>query len=148
MQWFNRFSIKSRLIASFLVLFALLATVVGVAWLNNARSQVAVKGIVEQDMVKLELVAEIDSMTKANARNTLELFVIEPSARPAVRARMGTLRKQLDELFQRLEPMLQSNEGRALFVEMRTRRLAYVAAFTAAADMQESDAAAANQLLT
>ena len=61
---------------------------------------------------------------------------------------MGTLRKQLDELFQRLEPMLQSNEGRALFVEMRTRRLAYVAAFTAAADMQESDAAAANQLLT
>ena len=51
----NRFSIKSRLIASFLVLFALLATVVGVAWLNNARSQVAVKGIVEQDMVKLEL---------------------------------------------------------------------------------------------
>ena len=102
MQWFNRYSIKSRLIASFLVLFALLATVVGVAWLNNARSQVAVKGIVEQDMVKLELVAEIDSMTKANARNTLELFVIEPSARPAVRARMGTLRKQLDELFQRL----------------------------------------------
>ena len=61
---------------------------------------------------------------------------------------MGTLRKQLDELFQRLEPMLQSNEGRALFVEMRTRRLAYVAAFTAAADMLESDAAAANQLLT
>lgn len=54
--------------------------------------------------------------------------MIEPSARPAVRARMGTLRKQLDELFQRLEPMLQSNEGRALFVEMRTRRLAYVAA--------------------
>lgn len=53
MQWFNRFSIKSRLIASFLVLFALLATVVGVAWLNNARSQVAVKGIVEQDMVGL-----------------------------------------------------------------------------------------------
>ena len=148
MQWFNRYSIKSRLIASFLVLFALLATVVGVAWLNNARSQVAVKGIVEQDMVKLELVAEIDSMTKANARNTLELFVIEPSARPAVQARMGTLRKQLDELFQRLEPMLQSNEGRALFVEMRTRRLAYVAAFTAAADMLESDAAAANQLLT
>ena len=74
--------------------------------------------------------------------------MIEPSARPAVRARMGTLRKQLDELFQRLEPMLQSNEGRALFVEMRTRRLAYVAAFTAAADMLESDAAAANQLLT
>ena len=97
MQWFNRYSIKNRLIASFLVLFALLATVVGVAWLNNARSQVAVNGIVEQDMVKLELVAEIDSMTKANARNTLELFVIEPSARPAVQARMGTLRKQLDE---------------------------------------------------
>ena len=134
MKWFNLFSIRARLLATFGVLLLLLSVVMALAWVNGRAAQTAVTNIVYSEMVKFEIVSQIDSLTKTNARNTLELFVVTPEERPAIRARMSQIRVQLDELFERLEPMLFKAEGRALFAEMKTRRQAYVTAFTAAAD--------------
>ncbi len=147
MNWFNRFSIKSRLIGAFALLLLLLGVIIFSGWVNGRGTQETVRRIVDSEMVKFQIVAQIDSLTKLNARNTLELFVTEPDKRPAIRERMGQLRVTLDGLFERLEPMLVRPEGQALFKEMRTRRQAYVAAFTAAADALATDPVAAQQVL-
>ena len=139
MKWFNHLSIKARLIGSFALLLLMLAAVIVTAWLNGQHTQNTVRHIVESEMVKFEIVAQIDSLTKNNARNTLELFVVSPEERPPIRARMGQIRTALDDLFARLEPMLLKPEGKTLFAEMKTRRLAYVAAFTATADLLAND---------
>lgn len=134
MQWFNRYSIKSRLIASFLVLFAsaghggrcgIGSTMHAARWRQSA----VVSGHGEAGTGR-----GIDSMTRPTLRNTLELFVIEPSARPAVRARMGTLRKQLDDCSSAWSLCSRKRRRAGTVSGMRTRRLAYVAAFTAAAE--------------
>ena len=114
MKWFNLFSIRARLIGTFAVLLLLLSVVMALAWVNGRAAQTAVTNIVYSEMVKFEIVAQIDSLTKSNARNTLELFVVAPEERPAIRARMSQVRVQLDELFERLERKLEQYSGQLM----------------------------------
>jgi len=136
---FDQFSIKTRLIVTFALILGVLVLIVGLAWMGGARAVSSLRQVVEQDFRKYEIATEIDTLTKFNARNTLELFVRGPVDAPPIRARMGETRKQLDELFQELESLLNTSEGKVLFAEVRQKRVAFVSAFTKAADMRESD---------
>jgi methyl-accepting chemotaxis protein len=144
----NNFTIKTRLMASFGTVLLLLASIVGMATYTGMQATERMKTVVEQEFVKFEIVASIDSLTKGNARNTLELFLVQPDQRPAIRARMANTRKALDDLFARLEPMLRLPQGQALFADMRQKRLAYVSAFTKAAEAVETDMAAGQSVLS
>jgi hypothetical protein len=93
------------------------------------------------------MVADIDTLTKTNARNTLEMFVVDPTERAAIRQKMGVTRGQLDQIFAKLEPMLYAPEGKALFQEMKAKRGAYVAAFTKAVDALGTDPELAQKVL-
>ncbi len=147
MQWFDRFSIKSRLVASFALLLVLLGTVVALGWVNSANSQSAVHRIVNEDMVKFEIVAEINSLAGTNARNTLQLFIVDPQERPAIRERMTQTRQTLDKLFEKLGPMIYAPEGKALFEDMKSKRQTYAAAFAKASDTLNTDPELAEQQL-
>lgn len=144
----NNFTIKTRLIATFALVLALLVAIVAVAWVGGLRAVDSLRVVTDHEYRKYEIVADIDSLTKSNARNTLELFVAGPAASPAIRARMAETRKKLDGLFQALEPLLQKPEGKALFAEARQRRQAFVAACSKAADTRESDPVQAQLVLT
>ena len=147
MQWFDSFSIKSRLIASFALLLVLLGSVVAWGEINSVNSQSAVQRIVNADMAKFAIVAEINSLTGANARNTLQLFIVDPQERALIRERMAKTRQELDKLFEKLGPMIYAPEGKALFEDMRAKRQAYAAAFTKAADTLNTDPELAEQQL-
>ena len=133
MDWMNNLRIRTRLLGSFGLLLLLMGANIGLSARNGQHSLQEVEAIVSSEFVKFELVAEIDSATKSNARNTLELFVADPAQRPAIRQRMNQTRQAIDGMFASLEPMLYLPEGRALFAEMKAKRGAYVAAFTDAA---------------
>lgn len=147
MNWFDRYTIKARLLASFAFLLLLFAAVIASAWVSGRNTQATVRQIVELEMVKYEIVADIDSLTKGNARNTMQLFVSPASDRPAIRQRMGQVRQTLDGLFERLEPMLVRPEGKALFNEMRSRRQEFAAAFTEAANTLDNEPERAQQMM-
>jgi methyl-accepting chemotaxis protein len=148
MRFLDGISIKARLWGSFGAILALLVVMVGLSAVSGRSAVSDVNRIVEAEFAKYELVAEIDSLTKSNARNTLELFVVEPDQRGPVRARMATTRQRLDELFKTLEPMLYLPKGQALFQDMTKRRGDFVTAFSKAAKTLEAgDVAAAQTVL-
>ena len=132
MNWMDNLSIKTRLMGAFGMVLAMLVGIVALSTRNGLESLHEVETIVDKEFVKFDLVSQIDSATKSNARNTLELFVTGPDARPQVRQRMQQAKQHIDGLFTQLDAMLYMPEGRQLFDEMKTKRLAYVAAFTAA----------------
>jgi methyl-accepting chemotaxis protein len=130
MIWINNLRIKTRLLGSFGALLLMMGGIIALAVWSGRHSLQEVEAIVSSEFVKFELVADIDSATKSNARNTLELFVSDAAQRPAIRQRMNQTKQDIDGMFAKLEPMLYLPEGRALFADIKARRGAYVTAFT------------------
>jgi len=106
MNWMNNLRIKTRLLGSFGLLLMMMGGTIALSALNGQHSLHEVEAIVSSELVKFELVADIDSATKSNARNTLELFVSDAAQRPAIRQRMNQTKQDIDGMFARLEPML------------------------------------------
>lgn len=138
-------SLKARLMYSFGLLVLLMAVIAtGSVW-SNQKVQSQIHGLLSEEFTKYQIVAEIDSLTKRNARNTLELFIALPDQRADIRQRMGEIKKKLDGLFEALEPMLQDEQGRALYADVKGKRLAFVSAFSKAATaLEEGDMVLAN----
>lgn len=137
MTWFDNFSIKTRLIASFSLVLLLMLAIIGTGGRSGRATVDDLDRLISLDLRKYELAAGIDSATKNNARNTLELFVTTPAERPAIRQRMATIKSDIDAMFKELDQLLYLPEGRALFDDIQIKRKAYVAAFTQAADTLE-----------
>lgn len=137
MDWLNNFSIRNRLWAAFGLVLALMTVVTAIGVRASMHSQAELEALVQQDMRKYELAASINAETRANARNTLQLFVSNADQRPDIRARMARTKTNIDSYFDALGPMLVLPKGKALFEELREKRNAYVLAFTAAADTLE-----------
>ena len=133
MELWDRFTIKARLFATLGLVLAMLSGIVALsAW--SARSNLEdLKGIVNAEFVKYQLTAAVDSATKSNARNVLELFLIS-SAEPqmAIRQRMGETRKTIDGLMAQLDGLISKPHGRELFNAIVEKRGHFVQAFTAA----------------
>ncbi len=148
MSWLDNFSVKVRLIASFGLVLLLLAAIVGVSVSGGLSTVGELDALLKQELRKYELAAQIDSATKANARNTLELFVTTPEKRAAVRQRMSQTKTEIDGLFEELDKLLYLPKGRALFDDIKAKRKVYVAAFTeAAAALEKADPEAGLKLL-
>jgi methyl-accepting chemotaxis protein len=87
--------------------------------------------MVEKDWVKAEAINTVDTMTRANARRTLELFVTEDPARmAAIRARIAENKKTIDDALQALGDLIYTDEGKADLAKLKEARGLYVASFT------------------
>ena len=137
MSWLDNFSVKARLIGSFGLVLLLLAAIVIIGARGGISTVNELDALLTQEMRKYELAAKIDSATKANARNTLELFVTAPDQRASVRQRMSKTKTEIDGMFEELDKLLYLPKGRALFDDIKTKRKAYVEAFTEAANTLE-----------
>lgn len=143
MTWLDNISIRARLWGSFAVILGLLAAIIGVAVTGGSRIEHEVESLVEVEMRKYELAANINAATRANARNTLQLFVSSPEQRPVIRARMATTKSEIDGYMEQLNKLLYLPRGRALYDDIKAKRGVYLGAFTAAAAKLESDGAEA-----
>jgi methyl-accepting chemotaxis protein len=134
LNFLDNYTVKSRLIASFGLVLGFMTILIGLNLIAGRSTVTNVTGIVESEIVKFELTAAIDSATKNNARNTLEMFITQPEQRPEVRKRIGAARANIDGLFAKLGPMLETPKEKALFTDIQEKRKAFVKAFTTATD--------------
>jgi len=137
MSWLENITVRTRLLGSFGLVLLLLFGIVATSVRGGLATVDELNNLVEKEMAKFELAADIDSATKTNARNTLELFLTAPEKRAAIRQRMAKTKTDIDGYMQALDKQLYLPKGRALFDDIKAKRGAYVAAFTEAADALE-----------
>jgi methyl-accepting chemotaxis protein len=131
MNLIKNLRIGTRLGLGFGTLLFLMALTSGLSSLRFSELGDAVDRIVHQDWVKAQAAATIDTTTRANARRTLELFLVSDAARLAdVRARIQANKKTIDEALAQLDELVHLAEGKALLATLKTDRAAFVASFT------------------
>ena len=97
----NRLNIASRIAVGFGCLLLASALMSGLALLALQRTGTAVRQIVEEDWSKASAAATIDTMTRANARRTMELFFVDPAGAVRVRERIARNREVVDQAWRR-----------------------------------------------
>jgi len=128
--------IATRLGVAFALLILMMVLAVGVAVQRFAQVREGNRALIGQEWVKAEAAHSVDLLARANARRTLELLVASDAAHEAqVRARIADNKRGVDAALATLDRLVTRAEGRALLERVRTRREAYVASFSQAADL-------------
>jgi methyl-accepting chemotaxis protein len=135
MKLLNKLTVKARLYGTLGLVLSLMMAVIALAVWNSRQTAQEVDGLLQSEFRKYELVTEIDSAIRSNAKYTMQLFIVDESKRGHIRERMNERREEINGLLKVLEPMLYKPEGRALFQELVKERTAYVAAFTEASKL-------------
>jgi len=128
---FSNFKIGTRLAAGFGLVLMLLVVVaaIGLQALHTVGG--ATRSMIDEDWVKAEAAATIDTMTRANARRTLELFVAPDDAyRNRVRGMIASNRREIDSALDTLRRLVASSEGKERLADLAAKRAAYVDSFT------------------
>jgi len=127
----SNFRIGTRLAAGFGLVLVLLALVVAVGLQRFHDVGQATTALIDEDWAKAEAAATIDTMTRANARRTLELFIApDDGYRTRVREKIASNRNEIDGALATLRRLVVSDEGKAVLARVAERREAYVASFT------------------
>ena len=138
MSWLENFTVRKRLQAAFALLLLLMTAIVTNGIRGGWEVESQTNALTTQEMRKFELAASINSATRANARNTLQLFVANAGDRSAIRARMSKTKADIDGYLEELDKLIYLPRGRELFDEIKAKRKLYVAAFTDAAEVLET----------
>ena len=127
----KRLPLGVRLALGFGMLLILLVMMVMVAISRMERMHKDTDRIVTQDWVKAELAMSIDSYARANARRTMELFLATDQEHTArIKKHMESNKSVITEALDKLDTLLYLPEGKALMLQIREARSAYVASFT------------------
>ena len=127
----SNFRIGTRLAAGFGLVLVLLALVVAVGLQRFHDVGQATAALIDDDWAKAEAAATIDTITRANARRTLELFIApDDGYRTRVREKIASNRHEIDGALATLRRLVASDEGKAVLARVAERREAYVASFT------------------
>jgi len=137
MGWLDNFSIRARLWGSFILILGLLAAITAIGMVGGSNAEGELKGLIDQEMRKYELAANINAATRTNARNVLQLFVVAPEQRAPIRASMSQAKTDIDGYLDQLDKLLYLPKGRGLYDDIKAKRGAFVAAFTEAANTLE-----------
>ncbi|MDM5180345.1 methyl-accepting chemotaxis protein [Massilia sp. DJPM01] len=120
-----------RLGGAFGLLLLLMGTLVatGITLLNSAGKSTA--HMVDHEWVKTEAANQINVGTRANARRTLELFIVtDPAQLANIHQRIEANKKQITAALATLEKLIDSREGRELLARVARERAAYVSSFS------------------
>ncbi len=130
MFYFNRFTIRTRLIAMVCLALSIMALLIGIAWVKNHQNANSVAHLTQVIYQRMDAIKSVDVLTKENGSNALELFVVASNHRPAIRERMNQNKQRIDELLLFLAQNATQEEERAYLADIQLRRQAFVAAFT------------------
>jgi methyl-accepting chemotaxis protein len=125
-----RWKVGTRLAAGFgvvLLMMALLAAV-GIGSLERLGSMNA--ALLEQDWMRADAAGTINVMTRENARQTMQLFIVPDQERAAILARINANKKLITVMLDRLDGLTERPEAKAMLAGIRTARTQYVASFT------------------
>jgi methyl-accepting chemotaxis protein len=129
MGLFSGLRIGARLALGYGLLLLLIAGLIVSAYLSLQRIGEVNSRLIDQELVKVAAVAVIDTSTRANGLNTVELLLIEPEQQPPIQARIRANRAAIDEALKTLDRLVLLPQGRAALSELQTARAAYMASF-------------------
>ncbi len=136
---FSNLKIATRLGAGFGLVLLLLVLVLATGMQGFRAIGHSTATLIDQDLVKADAATTIDTMTRANARRTLELFLV-PGAneRAQIRDRIAANKDDITQALQTLEHLITSESGKTLLASVVERRVAYVASFSSVSALIES----------
>lgn len=138
MTFLYRYTIKTRLIITFGLVLAMVGILIAMAIGGNKQNRDSVDILVHNVYERLEIIKNIDSLTKENARNTLELFLVTADGRTKVKERIKMVREQLDGLFSTLAAMPLEAEQKVQLDILKAKRQVFVDDLSVAAKMLDT----------
>ncbi len=131
MNAIQHLAISTRLALGFGVLLVLMAAALGLSGLRFHDLDRTLTQILDEDWVKAQAVADIDALTRANARRTMELLLVTDAAQAqAVRGHIKKNKARIDEALATLERLVRQDEGKKALAALKSDRAAYVASFS------------------
>lgn len=135
---FSNLRIAVRLSLGYALLIGMMLVCIGIALARFGQVAEVNTRIIEKDWVKAEAANAINATTRANARRTMELLIVNDSAQRAhINERIGANKKIIDEALQTLDALLYLPEGKALLAQLKAARTAYVVSFGKVAKLVE-----------
>ena len=129
-------SLRARLGLGFGTMIALTAIVAGLALHDMGYVETALDEIVSNDYVKAEAAAKIDTITRANARSTMELFFADDKAQfAALRQRIASSKAEVDKALKTLDERVTRPDAKALLARIHDARKVYVESFSKVGDL-------------
>jgi len=125
------FKIGTRLGAGFGFILLLLVLVLGIGLQRFHAIGGATSVLVDDDWVKADAAGTIDTMTRANARRTLELFLApDQAARARLRERIASNKRDIGAALDTLRRLVATEQGKVLLDTVVRQRGAYVESLT------------------
>ncbi len=136
MKTLNDLKLGSRLGLGFAAVLALLVLMIIVANVRFEKVGVASAGIIEQDWVKAEAAAAIDTQARAEARRALELFFLSDDAQiEQVHRDIDGHDRAIGAALETLDRRVESAAGKALVVQIKQARGVFSGAYTRAGSL-------------
>jgi methyl-accepting chemotaxis protein len=139
MSSFRDFSIGKRLALGFGLLLAPMVLALGLSGLRFQGLGQTFDQIVHEDWAKARAVADVEALTRANARYTMELVLASDAAQ--AQAALGHIRQnkgRIDDALATLDRLVRLPEGKAALAALKTDRAAYVASFPKVGQLQQA----------
>ncbi|MEO8417560.1 MAG: methyl-accepting chemotaxis protein [Methylophilaceae bacterium] len=96
--------------------------------------------IIDKDWVKADAASTINAMSRANARRTLELFIVtEPAQIAKIHERIEFNKKAINEALETLDQLIYTENGKALMAKFKEKRAKYVVSFSQVNKMLAED---------
>ncbi|MBI2746546.1 MAG: MCP four helix bundle domain-containing protein [Burkholderiales bacterium] len=120
-----------------LLIVMLLAVILLALWRFSQVGEVNSR-IIEKDWVKAEAANVINATTRANARRTMELIIVDDVSQLArIKERIAENKKTIDVALETLDQLIYLPEGKALLTRLKETRSQYVASFGKVARLME-----------
>ncbi|MGM9486734.1 methyl-accepting chemotaxis protein [Ideonella sp. YS5] len=131
MNILRRMKIGPRLTLAFGLVLALMLAMCATALTSLSQIGEATGSLVDTEWTKAELAGRIDTLTRANARRTMELFFAE-NAEHVERIHQAIARNkaEITQSLQTLDTLVASARGKDLLAQVKAARATYVASFT------------------
>ncbi len=127
----GKLTVSARLGIGFGLVLVMMTCIILIALSRFALISEINNKIIEKDWVKAEAASTINTLTRANARNTMELLIAKDKAQEdKIIERIGVTKKKISESFEILNKLIYLKEGKDLLAKIVAARTNYVASFT------------------
>ena len=121
-----------RMGTAFGLVLAMMAALIAAALLRFVNIESVSDRIIDQDVAKADAANIINATVRANARRTMELFIVaDPSEMAPLFDKITANKKTIDDALATLERLVRLPEGRRMLEALKQQRGVYVASFSA-----------------
>lgn len=127
-----------RLKLGFGLLITMMMVMAAIAIVQMGHLAQANHQLVEEDWTKAEATNTIDTLTRANARHTMELVLFtDASSLAQNKEKLAANRQSIDKALATLEQLIRSDDGKALLARVQETRGRYVQSFSRVSTLVE-----------